>query len=104
MIATKIDALRIIFGAPLWPRRTDLSETGRELHDAIVRDAKVFALAVVIGDFGSALRISAGWSSAVNHFMDDTRIKGHGPSEKLLSVYLYYCNQVADFSLVRKTA
>ena len=98
----KLCALSIVFLAPLWPKREDVAEAGHPLFDAIVRDAKKYSLAVVDGDFDTALGISAAWSLLVLGFVDGARIVNNPAHEKLLRVYLYYCNQVAGLSAVEK--
>lgn len=98
----KLSALSIIFLAPLWPKRQDVAEAGRPLFDAIVRDAKEYSLAVVDGDFDVALGVLAAWSPLVHAFVDGARILDNPAHEKLLRVYLYYCDQVADLSAVEK--
>ena len=98
----KLCALSIVFQAPLWPKREDVAEVGRPLFDAIVRDAKECALAITDGDFDVALRIFAAWPPLLHAFVDGARILDNPAHEKLLRVYLYYCNQVADLSAVEK--
>lgn len=101
-IGRKVAALEIIFAAPLWPKREDLSESGQALFDALVRDGKPFALHVADGEFSEALRVAGEWSPLVNWFMDSTRIKGDEAAERMLQVYRYYCDQIADFSKVER--
>lgn len=95
-----LDALGIIFGAPPWPRREDLSETGQALYDKIVDTAKTVARAISESRFDDALAVLATWTPLLNAFLDRTRVVGHDPSERLVRVYRYYLNQVADFSQI----
>lgn len=96
-----IDAFSIIFGAPLWPKREDLDETGQALYDKIIDTAKPVARAISENRFDDALQVLATWTPLLNAFLDQTRVVGHDPSERLVRVYRYYLGQVADFSQVQ---
>jgi hypothetical protein len=101
-LTRKLEALELICNAPLWPRREELPAEGHALFDAIVDDAKQYALAIVDGEFLSAFMMAARWSPLVNQFMDAVRIVGNVPAERLLSVYVYYCRCGADFAQVSR--
>lgn len=96
-MASTLGALEIIISAPPWPRRGDLSESGQALHDKIVDTAKPFSRAIAEERFDAALQIAATWTEVLNAFLDQTRVVGHEPSERLIRVYRYYMDQIADF-------
>lgn len=100
-LSRKIDALGIIFAAPLWPKWEELGEAGKELFDRLVEDAKPYALAIVDGAFPIAHGIAATWSLHLNNFLDNERIEDSPHRARMVAVYKYYCDQSADFSKIK---
>lgn len=96
----KLGALALLLGAPLWPKREDLSPSGKVLFAAMVGDGKEFCLAVAAGRFSDALGVLSRWSAAVDGFLDETRISGDEAAGRLLAVFLYFCHQVALFGKI----
>lgn len=92
-MAEKMNALTIIIGAPLWPREELLSKSGKALHDAIVRDAKPYALHVVREELAEAFALAASWPA--NEFMENTQINDPDAmvrlaNHRMLRVYKHY--------------
>lgn len=100
-MSAKVDALEIIFRAPRWPRRDGLGPFGAVLYDALVRDAKPYALAVVESRFDDALVRAAVWGRLCNQFIDANRIDGHKGRQRLLGVMVYYLDLICDWRAIQ---
>ena len=92
-VTSKMDAIAIILGSPLWPERELLSDSGTALHDAILNDAKEYALALSGDDFTKAFKIASAWPA--DQFMESTLINDpdvtvREANHRMLAVYQYY--------------
>lgn len=97
-MAVQLDALEIVFTAPLWPRREDLTPAGMALHDAIVRWAKPYVVARAMGRYWLATRLLARSAPLLHALMDDRAAIGTDARRLMLAVWLHYARAVADFS------
>lgn len=106
----KIDAIAIILESPLWPQRSLLGNSGQALFDAIVAEAKTFALHVAEERFGDALEMLGQWGRVANEFIDATLIFDPDPSiaeanRRMIAVFRYYCDASGyDFSQIQRRA
>lgn len=89
-IDKKLDALELIFAAPIWPSRKELCKEGASLFDSIIENAKAYALFVVGESYQDAFAIAGAWSGLANKFIGSSLIKGNATNEKMLNVFKYY--------------
>ncbi len=92
-IGIKLGAALIIISAPLWPKRDLLSESGKLLYDAILSQAKEYALELAQENTEKALAIISKWPS--QNFMEETLINHPDTmvrlaNRRLLRVYKHY--------------
>ena len=110
-MAVKVNALSIIIGAPLWPKKESLNGYGRDLYDAILRDAKPYSLLIAREKFPEAFAMAAKWSSLADMFMEKTLINDLDASVRLanrrmIRVYKHYLDATGIYwpALERKSA
>lgn len=93
----KLAVLEIILTAPIWPHAYELTPEGIRLYDAILKDAKQYAINMVEGNNEEIISTLTKWSKLIDPIFENMHVIDNKPTQKILAVYKHYADSFINW-------